>query len=106
VYTINEYTGGVNANTSVRTFVEDKTNRKLASLTSLVSSEYRSNFTANIKRKLRDELKSQAFPEAVSKLTFKDFDDFYVNGNRIAVLFAPYAVAPGAAGIVTVSVER
>jgi hypothetical protein len=106
VYTINEYTGGVNANTSVRTFVEDKSNRQLGSLADMIASENRSDFTANIKGKLRDTLKSQVFPEAVSNLTFKDFDDFYVNGDRIVVLFAPYTVAPGAAGIVTVSVER
>jgi hypothetical protein len=106
VYTINEYTGGVNANTSVRTFVEDKSNWQLASLADMIASENRSDFTANIKGKLRDTLKSQVFPEAVSNLKFKDFDDFYVNGDRIVVLFAPYTVAPGAAGIVTAPLAR
>ena len=106
VYTINEYTGGVNANTSVRTFVEDKSNRQLVSLADMTTSENRSDFTANIKGKLRDSLKSQVFPEAVSNLTFKGLDDFYITRDHIVVLFAPYTVAPGAAGIVTVSVER
>ncbi len=111
VYKVNEYTGGAHANTSVRTFVEDKATAELISLPDIVPAEDRSDFVANVRDKLRTPAssglaESDLFLQEVTNLEFQDINHFYITEAKIGVLFPPYAVAPGAAGTVSVEVNR
>jgi hypothetical protein len=111
VYKINEYTGGANANTSVKTFVLDKTSDQIVDLSDVVQSEGLSDFVANVRAQLRgsdtdDAARPQAFSGAVDDLSLSDINHFYITGNHIVVLFSPYSVAPGAAGVVSAQIDR
>lgn len=111
VYRINEYTGGAHANTYVRTFVEDKTTEQVINVRDLAKNEDISDFAASVRAKLQnptetDVATSQLFSDAVADLQLQDLDNFYITDDHIVVLFSPYTIAPGAAGVVSAQIDR
>ncbi|HET8575388.1 MAG TPA: DUF3298 domain-containing protein [Candidatus Paceibacterota bacterium] len=101
-----EYTGGANGINVVSTFVFDQNGTQLA-LADVVgqSTADQNAFLANVQSALSAKDKTLGiFAGAVQKLTFKDLSNFSLTSDGVVVSFSQYDVAPGASGIVTVTI--
>jgi hypothetical protein len=99
---IGEYTGGANANQVVNTFVFDKKEQKQLSLEEAVEKD---SFMLELKNKLKNK-EEDLFLGIVEEITFEDINAFYIDKDSIVVLFSKYQIAPGAAGVVEVSLNK
>jgi len=104
---IAEYTGGANVNQIVKTFVLNKENREEVSIPDILNEGEVESFVNKVKEELKSrEASSDVFPGISDEISLSGLENFYVTEKEIVVLFSKYEVAPGAAGIITVSVLR
>ncbi len=102
VLKIGEYTGGANMNQIVNTFTFDKEKEQRINLSDLVKKDI---FMDELKKELRNSEKD-LFSGMVDDVSFQDVNSFYVEDNKVIILFSKYQIAPGAAGIVEVELNK
>lgn len=110
VVRINQFTGGVNANQFVQTFVADTKRDHIASITDVIKADKRKQFIQSVQEKLKNTLQTKGnlgsgFQESINNIKIDDITTFYITKEGITVVFPPYTVAPGAAGTVSVTVS-
>jgi hypothetical protein len=101
---IDQYTGGANANQFVQTFVQQKDHNQLVDISEVIGSDRTNKFLRLLKSKL--EKTAGISSNSVADLRVSDLSNFYVSSREVTVLFPPYTIAPGAAGVVSVTVDR
>lgn len=111
VVSFGEYTGGANANSVVYSFGFELSSGREVSLDDFVSESNREQFVSDLKRRLLeiDNLGGDTvgvFEDVVSGLAYEDISTFYVEDNKLVIVFSKYEVAPGAAGIIKVILEN
>lgn len=106
VLLIGEYTGGANVNHLVETFVFERRFGNEISITGVVSEDGLDEFLGKIRSELKAREDDYVFPGISEEITLDNIRSFYVTDEEITVLFSKYEVAPGAAGIVDISVPR
>ena len=100
------YTGGANGNTTVRTFIFDEPGLEVSE--QIILADQQGAFLAAVKDELRqrDFAQNDTFGGIIDELSFNNLN-FYLNeSDEIVVAFSEYAVAPGAAGVVKVSLPQ
>lgn len=105
VVIIGEYTGGANANSSVKTFVYEKSTGDMLTLLDLVGEEESQGFITDVRNALLNPEVSRVgvFEDVVETLTFNNLGNFYLESSFITLIFSQYEVAPGASGIVRIA---
>ncbi|HEX5775014.1 MAG TPA: DUF3298 domain-containing protein [Candidatus Paceibacterota bacterium] len=110
VYTITQDTGGAHPNTLYRTFTFDATTGAEVTLADLFlpGSDHLSRLSSIARRELPDIIGQYAdatFVEAGTAADAKNFESFYLDGERIVFLFPPYQVGPYSLGAVALPLE-
>ncbi len=100
VVMISEYTGGANINQTVETFTFDRHGNKI-SLEELADLEILEEVLTHKLKEMEDDL----FPEAYEQLSIRDIDSFYIDKEKLVIVFSKYEIAPGTAGIIEVTIE-
>ncbi len=104
---MSEYTGGANVNQVVKSFVFDKRSNKQVLLSDILSEEEVGGLLGEVRLSLeKREEASDVFPGVSDEISLDNLDDFYVTDLEFVFLFSKYEVAPGAAGIVEIEVDR
>lgn len=99
---ISEYTGGANVNQIVESFVYEEDSENKVSITDVVYDK--SKFISELYRKLEEKDKSIGIFS--NDIEIESINNFYITDSSLVVLFSKYEVAPGAAGIVTITIPR
>lgn len=100
-------TGGASSNALAKSFVYDQETEARIELTDLVPQGERSAFVERVKTTLRQTQGSNGvFEEIVADLTFEQLGAFVLEEEgSVTLVFSKYEIAPGAAGIVRVTVS-
>lgn len=111
VVSFGEYTGGASTNAIVYTYGFDLNSGQQVSINDFVNPEREEEFMSELRKRLLeiDSLHGNTvgvFEDVVSELTFGDLRTFYIEGNKIVIVFSKYEVAPGAAGIFEVKLDN
>jgi hypothetical protein len=102
-YTINEDTGGAHGNTFFKTFTFDTDTGKELALADMFTpgSKYLERLSTIARSRLPIVLGEAANAQMMADGTApqaKNFENWYLDGDVLVILFPPYAVAPYAAG--------
>lgn len=109
IYTTYEYTGGAHNNTFFTTFTFDRTTGAPLSLSDLFApgTDYLGALSQIARATLPAQLGALANAQMLSAGTApdaKNFSAFFIDNSTLDILFAPYAVAPYAAGPQTLQI--
>ncbi len=109
VLTIGEYTGGASTNAVIQTFAYRVEDGLAVDLKEFVDENQKADFMKTLKEKLLAHGEDSddgvgVFEDVVADLKFEDIRAFYFQNEEIIVLFSKYEVAPGAAGIIRISI--
>lgn len=105
-----EYRGGANANSSVETFVFTTDGDELTA-TDLIVTDRQTEFLQRLRQRLYEEANldptdtTGTFAEVIEDIQMSDLN-LHVTDTEIQAVFSEYAVAPGAAGVVSVSLSK
>lgn len=105
-----EYRGGANANSSAETFVFAVDESELAA-SDLIAAGRQVEFLQRLRHRLYEETNldptdtTGTFAEIIENIQVSDLN-LHITDAEIQVVFSEYAVAPGAAGIVSVSLPK
>lgn len=106
VFYVSEYTGGANVNNIVLTLNYDKSSGEQITLSEILPDEDQGEFVSDVRSRLLRKEESGIFQNVVERLSIDSLKSFYITEESITVLFSKYVVAPGAAGIVEVTIPR
>ncbi|GEM_PF-2405303 len=103
ILNIGKYTGGANMNQIIKNFTFDKRKNKEIKLSEIILPNKQDEFIKKVRTALKEE---DTFPGVEESFYFSDIHSFYFTENKINILFSKYEVAPGAAGIIEISINR
>ncbi len=103
VYTISEYTGGAHGNHSIQTFTFDKNGNEVFLKDVLLSVDSGlttiSPFVQKELKKILEDMFTESWVVSGTAPSVENYTAFYLTEESIGFVFAPYQVAPYAAGI-------
>ncbi len=103
ILSIGEYTGGANVNQVVESFVFNKENYKEVSLSEIILPNKQDQFMQKVRSALKEK---DTFPGVAESFYFSDIHCFYLTEDKINIRFSKYEIAPGAAGILEISIKK
>ncbi|MFW6282708.1 MAG: RsiV family protein [Minisyncoccales bacterium] len=102
ILNIGKYTGGANMNQIIESFIFNKDNNKEVTLSDIILENKKDEFMKQVRKALKE---ADTFPGIEDNFHFSDIHSFYLTEDKLNIVFSKYEVAPGAAGIIEISID-